>query len=242
MKLGVEVLPAKDVNVGKPQITVPTSIVLEREVGIVGGAPNAAVHYSGITYVGKNCGGIDSIDMQGNLTPFVASGNGRVGSIQVYGDGLLALRAGVPYQLCLYSLDGKLMRSHKQQGGTITHGRWMVVVEGLALVVCRALKQINIHSTNDFTLLRSVKCDSVPSGGYFSIAAIAKDSLILASDRGIISILNYHTGQVTWTSSHKFCETAVQPLNDEIVFLSGSNYYDNKMDVSVKLRNIKTGQ
>ena len=213
-----------------------------REVGIAGGAPNAVLHYSGITYVGKNNGGIDSIDMQGNLTPFVAPGNGRVGSIQVYGDRLLALRAGNTYQLCLYGLDGSLIRSNKQQGGTITHGRWMVVVEDLALVVCRALKQINIHSTNDFTLLRSVKCDSIPSDGYFSIAAIGKDSLIVASDKGYISILNHHTGQVTWTSSHKLRETAVQPLNDEIVLLSGSNYYNAKEDVSVRILNIRTGQ
>ena len=62
------------------------------------------------------------------------------------------------------------------------------------------------------------------------------------SDQSVISTLNHHTGQVTWTSSHKFRETAVQPLNDEIVLLSGSSYYDNKKDVSVKALNIKTSQ
>ena len=41
VRLGVETLPAKDVTIGKPQITVPTTLLLETEIGTSGECPNA---------------------------------------------------------------------------------------------------------------------------------------------------------------------------------------------------------
>ena len=117
----------------------------------------------------------------------------------------------------------------------------MVVAGDLALVASATLSQINVHCAKDLTLLRSTNCDAIPTVGHFSIGSLGGDMLILASDLGVISTLNHVTGHVTYTSSHKFKETAVQPLNDEIVVLSGCNWYNCRNDVSAKVPNIKTG-
>ena len=203
--------------------------------------PKAVFCYKGITYVGKNSGGIDSIDLQGNLTTFVGPGSKRVGSIQEYDGKLLMMRVGNLYQLCLYNLDGSFAKFCQQQGGDCRHGRRVVVAEDLALVASATLRQINVHCAKDLTLLRSTKCEAIPTGGYFSIGSLGGDKLILASYQGIISTLNHVTGHVTYTSSHKLRETAVQPLNDEIVVLSGCDWYNCRNDVSAKVLNIKTG-
>ena len=126
-----------------------------------GDCPNAVFCYKGITYVGKNSGGIDSIDLQGNLTTFVGTGSSRVGSIQENDGKLLMMRVGNPYQLCLHNLDGSLAKIHQQQGGDCHHGRQMVVAGDLALVASPTLRQINVHCAKDLTLLRSTKCDSI---------------------------------------------------------------------------------
>ena len=140
----------------------------------------------------------------------------------------------------IYTLDGKLIR-HLDRGTTNTWGNKICIINDQIIVADPARKHLQFYSPEGNTI-QTISVPSLPdNSGYFSITPLGTNSLIVASSQGTIFTINRHTGQVIWTSSHKFTDTAVVALGDDTVLLSGANYNAKSSEILIKVLNITTG-
>ena len=170
---------------------------------------------------------------------FIQGLEGMVVSVRAHQDRLYILTQNSKF--FIYTLDGKLIR-HLDRGATNTWGNKICIINDQIIVADPETKQLHVCSPEG----DSIQTISVPSltyhsglSGFFSIAPLRTNYLIVASGLGTIFTVNRHTGEVIWTSRHKFTDTAVVALDDDTVLLSGANYYANSSEILIKVLNIK---
>ena len=228
-----------ELKLGRFPNVVPTSIHAERTICIWEFC-NAVCHYKGYTYVGKNNGTIARIDPEGKIENSYISGLANVTTIRAHQDLLYLLYHGSSYKINVYHVDGHHVRSWDHDDRCSFRGNKICIVQNQIIFANQSCRRFDVFSLSG-ELVKQTGCSKLLATGYFSIAPIGGDSLIVASDQGVVFTFNHQSGQVTWTSQNMLQDTAVVALNDDYVLLAGGNHYCGSTTQPIKLLNIRTG-
>jgi len=176
---------------------LPTQLSLMHTVP-VSGCCTSVCSYEGNTYVGLDCGGVDIIDENNQLSrEFVGVGN-YVLSVAVYKDRLYTIGDGHPYRVTVHDLTGKLITSwtHTDQWNAFNQ---LAFVSDQVVIPDRRNRRLTVYSLTG-EIIKHIQCPLL-SPNWVSMCAVDNLSVVVSDyHTSKVFKVNIPSGEVEWTS------------------------------------------